>query len=109
MEHHCDAQSGLQMSDCQVVQRLTGSRKERVEDRTGSCFGERAKLTGQRKNKVKVGHRQQLFLAPFNPLLLGQRLALGAMPVATGVVGGMAIATSLAIVDVSTEGRRATE
>src|SRR5208283_4460098 len=46
-------------------------------------------LTWQREDDVEVAHRQESFRTRRDPPLLPQRLTLGAVPVAAGVVRGM--------------------
>src|SRR5258708_18224283 len=51
----------------------------------------------QREDKVVVGHGKQLRAASRDPALLGARLALGAVPVAAGVVHVALRAAGLAL------------
>jgi hypothetical protein len=57
---------------------------------------------------VIVRHRQQLGLAPGQPLLRGCSLALRAMPVAAGIVGDERVRAVLAARNMPAESRRAT-
>ena len=51
--------------------------------------------------------QQQMLLLSFEPAKLLAALALGAMPVPTGVVGDLAVIAAVALLDVATEGRSA--
>jgi len=48
--------------------------------------GEGVKVVGQGKDGMEVGHRKKLPRPSFDPLLLVEVLALGAVPIAAGVV-----------------------
>jgi hypothetical protein len=61
----------------------------------------------QREDHVVVGHGQQLGLAIGEPLLRRRALALGAMPIAAGVVSNARVRTILAALDMPAESRRA--
>ncbi len=59
------------------------------------------------EHDMVILHGQELGLARGEPVPGGRPLALGAMPVAAGVVGDMAVAAVLASRDMAAEGRRA--
>jgi hypothetical protein len=70
----------------------------------GITLGERVQLMRQREHEMAVRHRQELGAPGGKPALLGERLALGAMPVAAGVVGVALRAAGLALRDVTAKG-----
>ncbi len=60
---------------------------------------------GNSENDVVVLDRQQMLLLGFEPAKLLTTLALGAVSVPTGVVGDLAVIATVALADVTTEGR----
>src|SRR6202040_1035517 len=69
--------------------------------------GDRGDLGRQREDQVEVADRQQIGLAGGKPVPRSRALALGAMPVAAGVVGDPAVAALRAALDMTAEGGRA--
>ena len=62
---------------------------------------------GEREDDVEIVDRQQARQAALQPLGALDRLALGTVPVAAGVIGDAAIATAMAGLDMAAQGRRA--
>ena len=85
-----------------------GGPKEQREDPATIAEGERPQRGGQREDDVEVVSREESGEALLDPLRLAQALALGAVAVAAGVVGGTLVPTGVADVHVSAERRRAT-
>ena len=83
--------------------------EEKAHQRPKVREHEGVRLVGQREDGVEVGHRQELRLPGEQPLRLGQRLALGAVAVSAGVVGGALKAASRTPLQVPAERCRAAE
>jgi len=62
----------------------------------------------EREDEMEVRHGQEFGTARFDPPLLGERLALRAVPVATRMVDGSTDSTAVASLPVSAESRRTT-
>src|SRR5262244_2302821 len=69
--------------------------------------GDWGNLGRQREHQMEVADRQQIGRARGKPILRRRPLALGAMPVATRVVGDPAVAALLTALDMTAEGSRA--
>ena len=107
MEDHRDpdlAPEPLGFSPNEV--RLSGRVKEEAHV-AGVALGKAVQLMGQREHDVVVGHGQELGVPGGEPALLGQRLTLWAVPVATGMIGVAQPPAALATLEVSAEGCRA--
>ncbi len=79
--------------------------KEEVVQHPWVTAKERAQGVGNGEDDVEVADRQKLCLPMLQPTLLGQRLALRAVPISAGVVGGMPVVTRVAFVEMTTVGR----
>ena len=109
MQHGGDADSGTE------VLRIGGDGDERlgrgleqdVVDDGLVLVGDVADRGWQREDHVVVGHGQQLGLAVGKPFLCCRALALGAMPIAAGVIGDVRVRALLAARDMPAESRRA--
>ncbi len=55
------------------------------------------------KNSMVIGYRQEIFDSGPDPLLLGNTLAFGAVPVSAGVKIGLRVSAVVASVDMITE------
>jgi hypothetical protein len=69
--------------------------------------GDGRKRVGQSEDDVEVGDGEKLVEARLKPLASRSALALGAVTVATGVVGDGLMAAAIAPLDVAAEGGRA--
>jgi hypothetical protein len=87
----------------ELEQRLGGGVEQRVEHRLGRELGEGAKLARQREDDVEVPDVEEPLLTLRDPLLLGERLTLRAMPVAARVVRRVLVAARSAEVDMAPE------
>ena len=74
---------------------------------TGVVQRDRAESTGEREDDVEVRCVEQVGCLGLQPSRGGRGLALGAMAVATRVVGDFLVPALRALQDVSTQGRRA--
>jgi hypothetical protein len=81
-----------------------GTPQQSCVDGAGREPRQAPQLCGKRENDVEVPDVEHAGSAFSNPLFLGQRLTLRAMPVATRVVRRMLVATRTAAIDVTTEG-----
>src|SRR5882724_4243352 len=63
-------------------------------------------LFGEREDDMKIWRLQNFRFPFFDPFRSRQRLALGAMPVATAVVAGTLVRTAVAPLEMTAEGRR---
>ena len=90
-----------------VSMRLGRGAEQQVVDRGLVLIGDVGDLGRQREDDVEVADRQQIGLARGEPIPCRRALALGAMPVAAGVVGDAAVAAVLAGLDMAAERGRA--
>jgi len=81
--------------------------EQKIVDHGLVLVGDVGDRRGEREHHVIVRHRQQVSLAVGEPFLRGGALALGAVPVAAGVVGNGRIGAVLAARDMAAEGCRA--
>jgi len=88
-------------------QRLGRRAEQQIVDHRLVLIGDRGDLGRQREDQMEVADRQQIGLARGKPISRRRALALGAMPVATRVVGDPAMAAILTALDVAAEGSRA--
>lgn len=73
---------------------LGGGAEEQIIEQPWIALTERVQLVGQGKDDVEVRYAEQVLFAPCEPALARLGLALGTVPVATGVIGdGLVIAT----------------
>ena len=111
MEHRDDADAGTEMLGVgrDRERGLGRCLHEQVVDHAFVLIGDVAQLGRQRVDDMEVADRQQLGFAVGEPLPRRGALALGAMPVAAGIVGndGMAAGLVLTARDMAAERRRA--
>ena len=88
-------------------ERLGRGLEQDIVDHGLVLVGDVADRRRQREDHVVVRHGQQLGLAVGQPFLRRRALALGAMPVAAGVVGDVRVGALLAARDMPAESRRA--
>ena len=81
--------------------------EQQIVDQRLVLIGDRGDLGRQGEDQVEVADREQIGLARGKPVLRRCALALGAMAVATRVVGNPAVAAIFAALDVPAEGGRA--
>ena len=94
---------------------ITGNRRERLGrglkqqavDHARMLQGEGTELSRKGKNHMTVGHLQQLAFAGCEPGSLGTPLALGAVPIAVGVITDRLVAPVITLSFVAPEDRRA--
>ena len=84
-------------------QRLGRGREQQAVDLGLVLVGDGADRGRQREHHVEVGNRQQLGLARLEPRLSRRPLALGAVPVAAGVIGDARVRAVLAALDMTAE------
>ena len=108
MEHGGDADARAEVlgvgGDGQ--HRLRGRAEQQVVDHRLVVEGDGGDLGGQREHDVEVADRQQVGLALGEPGTRRRALALGAVPVAAGVVGDPPVPAVRAGLDVTAERRR---
>src|SRR6266853_1934882 len=109
VEHGGEADAGAEVPGIggDGEQRLGRAAEQQVVDYRLVLIGDRGDLGRQGEDKVEVADRQQIGLARGKPVPCRRALALGAMAVATGVVGDPAVAAILAALDMAAEGSRA--
>ncbi len=88
-------------------QRLGGGLEQQVVNHGLVLMGDVADRRRQGEDHVIIGDRQQLGLSLGQPSLRRRALTLGAMPIATTVVGDDFVGAVLAARDMPAEGRRA--
>ena len=76
-----------------------------IDDRL-ILIGDVGDWSRQAEHDMEIGHRQEFGLAVGQPLLGSGGLALGAVPVAAGVVGDALVRAVLAAFDMATQRRR---
>ena len=98
VEHGGDADAGAEVPGIggDREQRLGRGAEQQVVDHRLVLIGDVGDLGRQREDDVEVADRQQIGLARGEPVPCRRALALGAMPVAAGVVGDAAVAAVLA-------------
>ena len=105
-------QDGAELAAQGVVakleQRLAGSAQQQGEQRAFVAEDQRVEGMGQGKDAVERGHLKEVGWSVCEPLLLAEALALGAVAVATRVVGIALEAALGALFGVSPELRRTT-
>jgi hypothetical protein len=99
VEHGSDADPGPEVffvgadRDCRLGRRL----EKKVVDHALVLVGDVGDRTGERVHEVEVADGQELGLALGEPLLRGGTLALGAVAVATAVVGDDRVGTGVVL------------
>jgi len=89
-------------------QRLAGAAEQQIVNQPRVLESKVGKRIRQGEDYVVVGDREQFFLPSLEPFGLGQRLALGAVAVATRVVRGDSMPAPIALLDVTAECGRTT-
>ena len=110
VQHHGDAGRAAQVVAAELEQCLGGGLEEQVQQGALVVLvaqDQGVELVRQREHVVEIGHGQQFCLSCFEPLRLDQRLALGAVAVAAGVVGEAFEAAVCAAVAMAAERCRA--
>ena len=72
---------------------LINRREQQVQQESHIAQDDRVQVMGKRKHQVIICSGQHLGLTIDQPLFLGDRLALGTMPVPAGVVGILLVVT----------------
>jgi hypothetical protein len=80
----------------------TGAEQEVIEDLL-VLQRQRRELVRQSKDNMDIGHRQKFTLPSHDPFVASAALTLGAMAIATAVVGDGVIATARALVAMPAE------
>ena len=93
---------------CDLLKGVGGRMEQEVVDDLGTLQRERCEGPRQREDDVGIGHGQHIGLARVEPPGLGAALTLWAMTVPTRVVGDLAVATRVALVDVPAKASGAT-
>jgi hypothetical protein len=105
VQDHGYAELSAEARQPKFEQCVTRRREQRAENLARIASPQHAKLGRQGENNVEVSHWQKPLRARSDPFLLPQRLTLGTVPVAAGVVGGTLEPARAADVDVTTEFR----
>jgi len=105
VQHQRGAEGGVQAPASKLQQGALRSREERVVDDSWRERGERAQLRWQCEDDVEVPRVEHPRSTRFDPLLLGERLALGAVPIAARVVRGMLVSAPGTSIHVAAEHR----
>ena len=83
---------------CNSEKSLRNSTEQKPIDESLVIEGQSAEAIRERKHHVEIGHTKELFLPCVKPLGPGSCLALGAMAIATGVVGYLLVTTIVCVV-----------
>jgi len=107
MKHRQETDLGTEMLGVEGnLQKSFGARpKQQVVEELLVLQQEWRELVGQGKDHVKVGDREQFFLASSEPTLTGCHLTFWAMPIATGVENEGTMATTGTLIAMSTQDR----
>jgi hypothetical protein len=73
---------------------LSGGAEEQIIEQPWIALTERVQVVGQGKDDVEVRYAEQVLFAPCEPALTRLGLALGTVPVATGVIGDGLVVTT---------------
>ena len=105
VQHGGDAEQGSQALGVQteLEQCLRSSLEQQSKQVSSIPEDQRAQLRWQSEHHVEVMHRQDARLALFEPAVLRQCLALGAVPIPTRVVLGLPVSAPGALLDVPAE------
>ena len=87
-----------------LAERLMGRFEQQAVEQALVLQRQGSDLAGQREDQMEVGDRQQFGGPLLQPLGAGQRLALGAMPIAARVIGDRAVVAAVAGRDVTAQG-----
>jgi len=82
--------------------------EQQIVDETRVALGERVEIVRQGEDDVEVVYGKQFGAPGFDPSLLGEALALGAMAVATRIVGDLGGPAGVADLPMSAQGGSAT-
>jgi hypothetical protein len=95
---HCkEADLGTQVLCvfCYCEKSLRNSTEENAVNEPFVFEGQSAEAIRERKHHVEIRHTKELFLPCVKPLCPGSCLALGAVAIATGVVGYLLVTTQV--------------
>ena len=109
VQHHRDAEQPAESRVSQLEERFARGAEQGFEEKLREGSGERTQLTRKGEDDVEVADGQDASGASSDPLLLGERLALGAMAIAAGVESGLFETAVAAHVEMAAERSRATE
>ena len=99
-----DLAAGPSRVAAELAQRGRCGGEQQFIDCARIALGERVELVRQGEDEVEVGHRQELGAPSGEPAFLRQRLALGAVAVAAGVVDVVGLAAVIAAADLTPQG-----
>jgi hypothetical protein len=103
MQHEGGADGGGQTRAREAGKGPRCRTKESAEYNAASEAREGPKLCRESEDDVKMRHIEHASSLHLDPLLLGQGLALGTVPIATRVVRGVLVAAREALIEVPTE------
>lgn len=103
MQHDCGSQDGSESALGKPTKGCGRAGEKQPKHDSGSESRKRAQLGWYREDDVKVWNIEQAFALPVDPLLLRERLALGTMPIAARVVGGVFKTAALTDIEMSAE------
>jgi hypothetical protein len=83
---------------------LGGSTKENIVDYFFVLIRDGCDFMGHGKHNVKVWDWKEFGLPIFKPVCAGKRLALGAVSVSAGVIGGALVAAGITVIHVAAKG-----
>ena len=105
MQDERGAEDRAEPALAELEQGLGGSMKERVEDHLRSAASERPQFRRKREDDVEVPDIEQPLAALLDPMLLGERLTLRAVPVAARMVRMVLVPARRAVLDMASERR----
>lgn len=108
MQHGDRARGGAEPPPANSVERPDRGLEEECVARPPVGQEEKVECGRHREDEMEVRHREELVLLCLDPACLFQALALGAMPVPTGVVERLLAATVVAHLQVAAQKRRST-
>ncbi len=103
VQHERGAEPGAEPAVAELEQGLGGGVKERVEDHVRGAAREGSQLGRQGEDDVEVPDVEQALAALLDPMLLGERLTLRAVPVAARMVRVVHVPARRAVLDMASE------
>ena len=103
VKHGDDPDGSLKTRAAKLQQGLTDGFKEKAQANLFVGEDQTVKFVRQGKHQMEVSHRQKLRGLFFQPLGLGQGLALGAVAVTAGVISRVLKAASVALLEMPSQ------
>ena len=103
MQHGDDSDSSLKTRAAKLKERFADGFKQNSEQNLFVGEDQAVENVRQGKDHMEIAHRQELRGLLLKPLGFGQRLALGAVAVTAGVIARVLKATSVALLEMTSQ------